>query len=119
MSTRLRDAFTRVRAELRYEPTEKRVRAMRSDHTVAESTAAALVWEPRRVVPCYAVPVEDLDAEILPSSAPPPGDEGAADAPLLHTGSAFGVHSTEGEALDLRVDDETREGSAFAPRTPI
>lgn len=115
MSTCLRDAFTRVRAELRYEPTEKRVRAMLFDHTVADSTAAALVWEPRRVVPCYAVPVEDLDAELLPSSAPPPGDEGAVDAPLLPTGFAFGVHFTQGEALDLRVDGERREGSAFRP----
>ena len=45
------DLFPRVRAEPRYEPTAKRVRAKLGEHIVADSTAALLVWEPRRVAP--------------------------------------------------------------------
>lgn len=101
-------------AELRYEPTEKRVRAMLGDHTVADTTRAVLVWEPRRVLPSYAVPAEDLRAELAPSSVAPPdaaGEDG--DQPILHGGYPFAVHSTDGDALDLCAGGETREGAAF------
>jgi len=37
--------------ELRHEPTAKRIRAQLGEATVVDSTRAALVWEPRRVVP--------------------------------------------------------------------
>ena len=113
MGLRLREAFVRAREELRYEPTEKHVRAVLGEHTVADSYAAMLVWEPRRVLPSYAVPEGDVLAELAPSSAPPP--EGDADAPLLHGGHPFGIHSTPGEALDVRVGGETRQGAAFKP----
>ncbi len=116
MATRLYDVFSGARGDLRYEPSPKRVRAELGGQTVADSTAALLVWEPRRVVGCYAVPLEDVDAELRPSSAPPP--EGDADAPLLHTGFAFGVHSTDGEALDVVVGGRTLEGAAFRPADP-
>ena len=116
MALRLREAFVRAREELRYEPTEKRVRAILGDHTVADSSAAMLVWEPRRVLPSYAVPADDLHAELAPSTAPPP--EGDADAPLLHGGHPFGIHSTPGEVLDVTVGGETREGAAFKPSDP-
>ena len=113
MGLRLREAFVRAREELRYEPTEKHVRGVLGEHTVADSHAAMLVWEPRRVLPSYAVPEGDVLAELAPSSAPPP--EGDADAPLLHGGHPFGIHSTPGEALDVRVGGETRQGAAFKP----
>jgi uncharacterized protein (DUF427 family) len=116
MALRLREAFVRAREELRYEPTEKRVRAILGDHTIADSTAAMLVWEPRRVLPSYAVPAEDLHAELAPSTAPPP--EGDADAPLLHGGHPFGIHSTAGEALDVTVGGDTRAGAAFKASDP-
>jgi len=60
MSTRMRDLLGEALAELRYEPTEKRVRAKLGDETALDSTRALLVWEPRRVVPSYAVPEEDI-----------------------------------------------------------
>ncbi|MEA2220298.1 MAG: hypothetical protein QOJ35_2924 [Solirubrobacteraceae bacterium] len=116
MGTRLYDVFSRTRGDLRYEPTTKRVRAKLGEHVVADTTGALLVWEPRRVVPCYGIPADDLRAELRPSSAPVP--EGDPDAPLLHTGFAFGVHSTPGEALDVVVDGETLAGAAFVPDDP-
>jgi uncharacterized protein (DUF427 family) len=111
MGLRLREVYVRAREELRYEPTEKHVRAVLGEHTVADSSAAMLVWEPRRVLPSYAVPEADVHAELAPISAPPP--EGDADAPLLHGGHPFGIHSTPGEALDVKVGGETRQGAAF------
>ncbi len=64
MSTRVRDVLMRQLDELRHEPAEKRIRATLGDQTVIDSTRAMLVWEPKRVVPTYAVPAEDIDGEI-------------------------------------------------------
>jgi uncharacterized protein (DUF427 family) len=76
--------------ELRYEPTERRVRA----DDVVDTTRALLVWEPRRIVPSYAVPVDDLRAEVAP------GGEAAADVEgILHPGIPFAVHTAPGEPV--------------------
>ena len=47
-------------AELRFAATSKRLRAFLDDATLLDTTHAMLVWEPRRVVPSYAVPPGDL-----------------------------------------------------------
>jgi uncharacterized protein (DUF427 family) len=115
MATRERDVRIRALEELRYEPTEKRVRATLGDRTVVDSTRAALVWEPRRVVPSYAVPVADLHAELVPHTrggAPPPAPA------VLHPGIPFGLHSCAGEAFSVRAGDDTREDVAFRPADP-
>ena len=62
--------------ELRHEPTAKRIRAQLGEATVVDSTRAALVWEPRRVVPRYAVPVEDVRAELTPAGRSAGGHRG-------------------------------------------
>ena len=64
----MQDLLARARSQLRHEPIERRVRASLGAETVVDSTRAMLVWEPRRVVPSYAVPVEDIRAEL--SDAP-------------------------------------------------
>ena len=69
MSTRMRDLLMGELGQLRYEPTEKRIRGTLGDRAVIDSTRAMLVWEPKRVVPTYAVPVEDIDGDI--STTPP------------------------------------------------
>jgi len=117
MALRLREAFVQARSELRYEPTEKRVRALLGEHTVADSTAAVLVWEPRRILPSYGFPAGDVHAELVPSTAAPP-DDGAADAELLHGGHPFALHSTAGQSFDVRAGGETREGAAFRAADP-
>jgi uncharacterized protein (DUF427 family) len=101
--------MARARGELRFEPTEKRIRATFGDEPVVDSTRAALVWEPRRVVPTYAVPIDDLRAEVLPGppAQPPPP------APILHPRVPFAAHSCDGEPMTLRAAGETREGVAF------
>src|SRR4051794_24322835 len=72
MSTRMRDLLGEALGELRYEPTEKRVRALLGTETAVDSTRALLVWEPRRVVPAYAVPEADIRAPI--AAAAPAND---------------------------------------------
>src|SRR5882724_8295524 len=60
MSTQMRAFLAGGFGELRYEPTGKRIRAVLGDATAVDSTRAALVWEPRRVVPSYTVPAGDI-----------------------------------------------------------
>ncbi len=100
--------------QVRYEPTEKRVRALVGDVVVVDSTRALLVWEPHRVVPTYAVPVADLSATGEPAGSdaatPPDG--------ILHPGIPFAAHSTAGQSLDLRVGDGVLAAAGFAPDDP-
>ena len=51
MSTQMRAFLASGLGELRYEPIGKRIRAVLGDRTAVDSSRAALVWEPRRVVP--------------------------------------------------------------------
>jgi uncharacterized protein (DUF427 family) len=88
---------------------------MLGGHTVADSTRATLVWEPRRILPSYAVPAEDLQCELEPAHLSPEDEDDPAANPYLHGGHPFTIHSTGGEALSLRVGDELLEGAAFRP----
>jgi uncharacterized protein (DUF427 family) len=115
MATRMRDAMSRRLDELRYEPIEKRVRALVDGDEVVDSTRPLLVWEPRRIVPCFAVPIADVRGELVPAPAAP---QTAGEPPVLHPGIAFAVHSTDGESLSLRAGAARRESVAFAPADP-
>jgi uncharacterized protein (DUF427 family) len=100
----MRDLMAQARHGLRHEPVEKRVRADLGPETIVESTRAILVWEPRRVVPSYAVPVEDVRAAL--SEAPAAGGDAAG---VLHPGIPFGVHTAAGEPVSI----EDRVGAGF------
>jgi uncharacterized protein (DUF427 family) len=114
MSARMLETLERAAVELRHEPTEKWVRATLDGATVVDSRRALLVWEPRRISPMFAVPVDDVRAELVPADAAPEGD-----APeLLHPGIPFHVHSTPGTELTLRAGGQTRERAAFRPADP-
>jgi len=118
MAILLREAKERATAELRYDPTEKRVRAWLGDTVVADSTRAMLVWEPRRVLPHYAFAPEDLRAELIPSGPDAAIDNDVPDGGILHGGVPFVVHSTEGDSFDVRADGRTLKGAAFRPADP-
>jgi uncharacterized protein (DUF427 family) len=100
----MRDMIARARRELRHEPIEQRVRAHLGDEAVVDSTRALLVWEPRRVVPSYAVPVDDIRAELAGAPA-----SDADVAGVLHPGIPFSVHTTAG----VPVSVEDRVGAGF------
>jgi uncharacterized protein (DUF427 family) len=104
---------------LRHEPTEKRIRATLGGRTVVDSTRALLVWEPKRVVPTYAVPVDDVDGEI---GAAEPGLEDPdfrvprlGDRPVYDPSVPFSVHTAAGEPLTIRAPGDDREAAAFRP----
>jgi uncharacterized protein (DUF427 family) len=78
--------------ELRHEPSEKRVRAQAGGRDVVDTTSAVLVWKPGHMVPRYAVPVEELRAELAPAD--------------------------DGERLDVLVDGTRLEAAAFRPSDP-
>src|SRR5689334_21689568 len=105
MSERMQDIVARGRSVLRHEPIERRVRA----DAAVDSTRALLVWEPRRVVPSYAVPETDIRAEI--TAAPASSSEAAG---VLHPGIPFAVHTTPGEPLTIGG----RDGAGFRLADP-
>jgi uncharacterized protein (DUF427 family) len=92
----MQDLLTRARSELRHEPLERRVRANLGSETIVDSTRAILVWEPRRVVPSYAVPAEDIRTE--PAKAPATNGQVAG---VLHPGIPFSVHTAAGEPVSV------------------
>src|SRR3954463_7954366 len=78
MAIDLHQQWFRGLAELRYVATPKRVRALLDGQTVLDTRDALLVYEPRRVVPWYAVPpggplspLSEHDAAPLPELRAP------------------------------------------------
>jgi uncharacterized protein (DUF427 family) len=131
MSSKVRELMASGFGELRHEPTAKRIQAVLGGDTIVDSTRAVLVWEPRRIVPSYAVPIEDVRGDLVPAGAGPGG--AGADGPGDEVGVALGdvtalrvldpripfsVHSTAGEAVDLRAAGQVRPGAGFRPADP-
>ena len=85
--------------QLRFEPTELRVRAFVDGELVADSRRALLVWEPGRIVPLYAVPEEDLSHGVTPSAT---------------TRS----HTADGEVVDVATAGGTLAGAGFRLHDP-
>jgi uncharacterized protein (DUF427 family) len=115
MSTRLRDVLTLGLGDLRHEPTDKRIRANFDGRTIIDSTRAVLVWEPKRIVPSYAVPADDIDAgldDATETGAVPPADlPRLGDRPVYDPSIPFSVHTAEGEPVTIRSGD--REAAGF------
>jgi uncharacterized protein (DUF427 family) len=126
MSSQIRTLMGSGFSQLRHEPTAKRIRAELGGETVVDSTRAVLVWEPRRVVPSYAVPAEDVRGELVPAgpaAAGPGGDVGVALADVtalrvLDPRVPFTVHSAEGEMVDVHAAGQHRPGAGFRPADP-
>jgi uncharacterized protein (DUF427 family) len=63
MAVRVSDLFPID--ELRYEPTERRVRGELGGETVVDSHDAWLVWDPGRLVPGWCFPREDVRTDLV------------------------------------------------------
>ncbi|MBM7789397.1 DUF427 domain-containing protein [Tenggerimyces flavus] len=109
MSITMRELLFGAVDEVRREPTEWRLRVRFGDTEIVDTTKAVLVWEPRRVVPSYAVPLTDLRVPLATSQEAPPADPGG----LLHPGISFAVHSAKGESFDVVVGETTLPAAAF------
>jgi uncharacterized protein (DUF427 family) len=124
MGTLVRDILMQSLADLRYEPVPKRIRARLGGHVVIDTDRAILIWEPKRVVPSYGVPVEQV-AGILEPASGSVQLEGSAlndadaphlgDRPVYDPSVPFRVHTTHGEPLDIRVGRTERPAAAFRP----
>jgi len=121
MSVRVRDVLMGRLEELRYEPCGKRIRATLEGRTVVDSTRAVLLWEPRRVVPSYAVPRDDVAGELV---AIPPSPAMATESiglrlpdvtrlPILDPSIPFDVHTADGQPVEVRAGAGGRAGAAF------
>ena len=110
----MRDLWSEGLSLLRYEPTEMRIRVRQGGRVIADTTRAALVWEPRRVVPSYAVPVADLSVDLARSS----GEAVPAPDGILHPGIPFTAHSSDGQSVDLMVGEDRLAGAGFRPDDP-
>lgn len=110
MATKISDALQALSDELRFEPTTKRIRAMLGDDVVLDTRSAVVLWEPRRVVPCYAVPANDVVGILSPAKPAQPW----SDMPtVLHPGIPFSRHSSPGTALDVSAGGQSAAGAAF------
>jgi uncharacterized protein (DUF427 family) len=81
---------------------------------VLDTTDALVVWEPRRVVPMYAVPREDLAATLTPCPTPEP----PAQTPPVIGPARFGWHFHDGESFTLGVGDASFEATGFVATDP-
>jgi uncharacterized protein (DUF427 family) len=122
MAVKLEREFRRGFAELRYQPVLKRVRVLRDELLIADTTHPVLVWEPRRVVPSYAVPIRDLAVPVRTSTGPVEVESRPVSLgdgpPVLDPRTGFAVHSAPGEALSISVEGAVLEGAAFRPADP-
>lgn len=125
MATRLSKVITGTFPQLRYEPTAKRIRASVGGIVVVDTVRAWLVWEPRRVTPIFAVPEQELLAELAPADLPAAAVEEHAfalrkgEAPTsLDPGTKFGRHTCPGEELDVVTAAATVPRAAFRPEDP-
>jgi uncharacterized protein (DUF427 family) len=122
MAVQMSQLMVGVLPELRVHPVDKWIKASVADSVVVSSGRARLVWEPRRVVPAYAVPRDDVAGQLLPFTGTA-GTEHAvrlgADGPLvLDPSTPFTVHTTPGEPLTIRTEHGELAGAAFAPEDP-
>jgi uncharacterized protein (DUF427 family) len=119
----VRDILMGSLGELRYERVDKRIRGVIGGQAVIDTDRALLVWEPKRVVPSYAVPVEELEG-LTSAPAQAAGDDPAPSEvaaphlggrPVYDPSVPFAVHTTPGAVLDLRVAGAERGAAAFRP----
>jgi uncharacterized protein (DUF427 family) len=118
------DSMLAAFGELRHEPIGKRVRALADGELIVDSVRAVLVYEPRRVVPSFAVPAEDVRAELIParrSNGHVAGyDMGEAfgGQRVLDPSIPFDVHTADGDPVSLGWPLGLREAAGFVPADP-
>lgn len=110
----MRDLLDGALKSLRYETCEKRLQTSLDGVPVADTVNGLLVWEPRRLVPAYAVPRTDFAAQLESAGRV---DE-LADLSVLIPTNPFAAHSCTGEMLDVLVSGRRCPSAAFQPDDP-
>jgi len=115
MAVVLEDLLRGAMPELRVQSIPKRVRGLVGDRVVVDSERVVLVWEPRRVLPQYAVPAEDVLGDLVHCAG---SEEAAPDGAVIPPRTPFAVHSTPGTPLTVRAGEVELRGAAFRPDDP-
>lgn len=110
MAIDLRHQWFQDLAELRYAATPKRLRALLDGQTVLDTKDALLVFEPRRIVPWYAVPPGDLSLRLTEHEPAPVPELRSPVLPPRHNE----WHTVPGTSLHLDGHGEV----AFRPDDP-
>jgi uncharacterized protein (DUF427 family) len=121
MAVKMMDLLRGTLDALRYEPSPKRIRVCRSGELVAATEDALLVWEPRRVVPTYAVPLAAISGHLVPAGAESGDDDtdrAGFDRAVLDPTVPFGAHTCTGTEFDVIAGEDTAPAAAFRPDDP-
>jgi hypothetical protein len=117
MALRFADHESAALRELRWHPEAKRIRAFVDGTPVVESTRARIVWEPRRIVPSFAVPVDDIHGSLV-AAEPDAVEEQPVQLgdgpPVLDPSTGFTFHSAQGRSFDIVIGTSTLPAAAFA-----
>lgn len=100
--------------ELGFEPVPMRLRAYVDGAPALDTQHGVLIWEPRRIVPVYAVPEDDLLLTVEPTDPQPEPPDLDAFPPMLGP-SSFEPHTTPGTIVDLVAGDRRLERAGFRP----
>jgi uncharacterized protein (DUF427 family) len=103
MAIRMSAALAGLREQLRFEPTVVRLRVSLAGTPVAETTEALVVWEPRCVVPAYAVPVGAI--KVAMRTAPYELPDLATVPPVITPENRGVLHLLPGQTISLTVGD--------------
>lgn len=105
------DEVTRTQVSLlRWTDMHRRVRAFVDGEVVVDSPAPIQVWEPHRVVGCYAVPTADI---VAPLEHHRPRLPGAEHPPILTPEHPFAMHTAPGASYDIGAEARTLAGAGF------
>jgi uncharacterized protein (DUF427 family) len=100
--------------QLGYERVPMRLRAYVDGDLALDTQRGVLVWEPRRIVPMYAVPERDLLVGVEPTDPPPePPDLDAL--PHIMGPDTFEPHTTPGTVVDLVTGTRRIARAGFRP----
>ena len=106
--------FGQAVPQLGYERVPMRLRAFVDGDLALDTQRGVLVWEPRRIVPMYAVPEGDLLVRVEPTDPPPePPDLDAL--PHILGPDSFEPHTTPGTIVDLVTGTRRIERAGFRP----
>jgi uncharacterized protein (DUF427 family) len=117
MALRMKHHLGSSVSQLRFEPVPTRLRAGLDGETVVDTRGGVLVWEPRRLVPVYAVPVEDVRADVVPAD-PQPGPPDLSALPRMLGPDDFGTHTTPGRVADVVAGPRRLAGAGFLSDDP-
>ena len=100
--------------QLGFEPVPMRLRAFVDGDLALDTRQGVLVWEPRRIVPVYAVPEQDLLLRVEPTEPPPTPPDLDQLPPMLGPDS-FEPHTTPGTIVDLVTRTRRVARAGFRP----